>query len=377
MQIRRILVKKGQWANLYQTKKIQNIVKNIFQNKIEQIKKNANLLQNILVQAKRKKRLFEKGLKKIAKMQNLSQNEFNQITEMSGQSLDELDRITKTRRIKNYEEMTEELISLLKSKQSIAELFNNNSNNNNNNNNDNKNNNNNNLYDNKISDIRRILNRLRDVLPQKYRKEIKEKLSEIKQENLSEVEKEENDEDLRKLGRILNDKEKHSPYDCDDFDYYGIRDIQNLFDKVSEEDYYKPILVKSFKVNYKYYESRGHKEKRLSVRQYLNKITLQLYDLIKDCRVAKRVWKFKYLCALILFLLRILEKLTLFMYGVIMQALCGVVIQMILLENFLGLLHNYQEELKIAKGSDFVFESVELMDYKLHGVRLRRGGSYI
>ena len=85
------------------------------------------------------------------------------------------------------------IISLLKSKQSVAELFNNN-----------------NLYDNKISDIRRILNRLRDILPRKYRKEIKEKLYEIEhQENLSE----ENDEYLRKLVRILNDKEKHSLYD--------------------------------------------------------------------------------------------------------------------------------------------------------------------
>ena len=35
------------------------------------------------------------------------------------------------------------------------------------------------------------------------------------------------------------------------------------------------------------------------------------------------------------------------------------------------------EELKIIKGSEFVFESVELMDYKLHRVCLRRGGSYI
>ena len=40
-------------------------------------------------------------------------------------------------------------------------------------------------------------------------------------------------------------------------------------------------------------------------------------------------------------------------------------------------LHNYQEELKIISGSDFVFESVELMDYNLHRVRLRRDGSYI
>ena len=39
--------------------------------------------------------------------------------------------------------------------------------------------------------------------------------------------------------------------------------------------------------------------------------------------------------------------------------------------------HNYQEELKIIKRSDFVFESVDLMDYKLHRVRLNRGGSYI
>ena len=73
-------------------------------------------------------------------MQNLSQNEFNQITEMRGLSRDELEQIAKTRRIKNYEKMTKEelIISLLKSKQSIAELFKNN-----------------NLYDNEISDIRR------------------------------------------------------------------------------------------------------------------------------------------------------------------------------------------------------------------------------
>ena len=80
-------------------------------------------------------------------MQNFSQNEFNQIAEMRCQSQDELGRTAKIRRIRNYEGMTKEelIISLLKSKQSIAELFNNN------------NNNNNNINDNKINDIRRIL----------------------------------------------------------------------------------------------------------------------------------------------------------------------------------------------------------------------------
>ena len=89
-------------------------------------------------------------------MQNLSQNEFNQIAEMHNHSRGKLQQITKIKRIKNYEEMSKEelIISLLKSKQSIAELFNNN------------------LDDDKISDIKRILNRLRDILPKKYRKEI-------------------------------------------------------------------------------------------------------------------------------------------------------------------------------------------------------------
>ena len=49
----------------------------------------------------------------------------------------------------------------------------------------------------------------------------------------------------------------------------------------------------------------------------------------------------------------------------------------IIREIFRSFLCNYQEELKIIKESYFVFESVELMDCKLHRVRLRRGESYI
>ena len=47
---------------------MQNVVKNIFQNKIKQLKKNANLLQNTLAHVKKGKRLFQKELKKIAKI---------------------------------------------------------------------------------------------------------------------------------------------------------------------------------------------------------------------------------------------------------------------------------------------------------------------
>ena len=101
-------------------------------------------------------RLLEKGLKRIAKMQNLSQNKFNQTADMRSQSQDELERISKMRIIKNYETISKIalIISYLKPNHSKAELFNNS------------------LDDDKISDIKRILNRLRYTLPKRYRKEI-------------------------------------------------------------------------------------------------------------------------------------------------------------------------------------------------------------
>ena len=58
--IRKIRVKKGKRTDLSQTKKIQNIVKNIAQNKISQIKKNTNLLQNILTQVRNERYYLKK-----------------------------------------------------------------------------------------------------------------------------------------------------------------------------------------------------------------------------------------------------------------------------------------------------------------------------
>ena len=157
---------------------MKEALEDILKNKIKYIKKKDDLLKNALVNVQKKERLFEKGLKKIAKMQNLSQNEFSQITFMHGLSRDELEQIAKTRRIKNYEDMTKDdlIMYLLKSKESISELFNDNNNN-------------------QISGIRRIRNRLKDILPKKDGKKIKDNLYKIEhQRNISEEEQGKNDE---------------------------------------------------------------------------------------------------------------------------------------------------------------------------------------
>ena len=116
-------------------------------------------------------------------MQNLSQNDFNQIEKISNLSRVELEQIAKIRRIKNYEDIKNEdlIIPLLKSKERIADLFNDNN-------------------DNEISDTRRIINRLRDILPKKDRKEIRDKLYKIQhQRNISGAEREEWNKRYRKF----------------------------------------------------------------------------------------------------------------------------------------------------------------------------------
>ena len=110
-----------------------------------------------------------------------------------------------------------------------------------------------------------ILSRLGNTVTNNDRKKIKRMPYEIeKKENLSDKEKEKIYDDLAELVNTLNKKEEYKYHDRDDLDYYGIRDIENLFDNNNDNfsDYYKPILIESsFKNNYKYYESRGDKDK--------------------------------------------------------------------------------------------------------------------
>ena len=69
-------------------------------------------------------------------------------------------------------------------------------------------------------------------------------------------------DNLVKLVNKLNKKEKYRCHVRDDLDYHGIRDIENLLDVDNNDDYYKAILVQSsFNESYKYYESRGDKDK--------------------------------------------------------------------------------------------------------------------
>ena len=73
-----------------------------------------------------------------------------------------------------------------------------------------------------------------------------------------------------------------------------------MCDNIDDDDdhnYYKPILVKSsFDENYKYYKSRGDKDKKLSIEQYLGMIKPYLSDLMNENKANENnfnEWKIK------------------------------------------------------------------------------------
>ena len=85
---------------------------------------------------------------------------------------------------------------------------------------------------------------------------------------------------------LLIKKKEYKYSDYDDLDYFGIKDIENLFINIDDANYYKPTLVKSsLKNNFAYYEIRGDRDKKLSVKQYLTMIIPQLTKLIDEKRI--------------------------------------------------------------------------------------------
>ena len=238
----------------------------------------------------------------------------------------------------------------------------------------------------KISDIRMIFSRLGNTVANNNRKKVKRELDEIaKRKTFQKRKKKRFMMIMLNQQKPLIKKEKYKYHDCDDLDYHGIRGIENLFDNDNNNanDYYQPILVEdSFKNNDKYYESRGDKDKKLSVKQYIYKIMQYLSDLInghKTNRINSNAWRIQINVHVNFVSSKNTgETRTIFVQSVNKQITLGNETDNIVkgLLNFF--LNNYQkEEIVLRNGSDFVFESVDSLSYHIHKTSLKRGKSYM
>ena len=134
----------------------------------------------------------------------------------------------------------------------------------------------------RIEEIRKEFNELRYKFSKLKIKEIRKNLYEIENEkNLSEPKIKVIEKNLTELEENLSKIKKY--YDYDDSEHRGIRNVRDLFDLSIDEDYYKPIIVKSaFDSNYIQYESKGDKGKNRSLKKYLNIIKPYLIDIINE-----------------------------------------------------------------------------------------------
>ena len=156
-----------------------------------------------------------------------------------------------------------------------------------------------------------------------------------------------------------------------------------MFNADNNDEYYKPILVESsFKENYKYYKSRGDKDKQLSMEQYLDMIKPYLSDLInenKAIEISSNEWKIQ----LNMHINFVSSNDTGEMYAIYAwsdneEIRLGKETDDIVKRLINSFLNNYQkEELILRNGSNFVFESVGLLSYHIHKTSLKRGNSYI
>ena len=226
----------------------------------------------------------------------------------------------------------------------------------------------------RIDSIREDFKNLSYKLSKSELKEIKNNLYNI--EKTKQFDSKNTNKCLNELEQRFLELEKYR--DHDDYEYKGIKDIKDLFKLPIDENYYKPILVKSgYNKNYDQYESKG--DRILTMQEYLALIEKYLRELINHYK-NKGQWKIQLTAKINFISLKPGSDETCVMYTQsfneeIMKGSDTDEIIELLFESFLKIYElNLQEKMK---GSDFAFDRVNSFYYDFNKTSINRGGSYI
>ena len=187
----------------------------------------------------------------------------------------------------------------------------------------------------------------------------------------------------RKTSKYLDELDKRilkldKCHDYDDYEYKGIKDIEELFKISIDKDYYKPILSKSgYNKNYVQYESKG--DKILALKEYLALIEKYLRELIEEYKL-KGEWKVQLTIEVNFVSLKAGSDETRIMYARSdnVEIMFGDDNDDIIEQLFESLLQKYEENLQNKmRGSDFEFDVVNFLYYDFNKTSINRGGSYI
>ena len=179
----------------------------------------------------------------------------------------------------------------------------------------------------------------------------------------------------------MNDKrilELDKYHDYDDYEYKGIKDIEDLFKISIDKDYYKPKLTKcGYNNNYVQYESKG--DKILTLSEYFSVIEKYLRELIEEYK-CKGEWKVQLTTEINFISLKPGSNETRIMHtrSDNVEIMFGDDYNDIIEQLFRSLLQKYEKNLQNKmRGSDFEFDGVNFLYYDFNKISLNRGGSYI
>ena len=143
----------------------------------------------------------------------------------------------------------------------------------------------------------------------------------------------------------------------------------------NEEDYYEPKEIKSaFDGTHIVYESRGDKNAKLALCEYFGKIIPYLKDMINDYK-SKGEWKIQ-ITMRIIFISFIDKNEIQVMHTKSdnIEIMIGTDTSDIINELIDSFRKRYQEGLETKmKGSSYIFERIDMLEYHLHKVSLNRG----
>ena len=154
-----------------------------------------------------------------------------------------------------------------------------------------------------------------------------------------------------------------------------------------DEDYYKPIIVKSaFYGSYIQYESKGDEGKSLSIKKYLKMIMSYLIDIINEHKThglaryhsgnkswleeTSSQWKIQLTTAINFISSKDSDKTrTMHTKSNNVEIMIGSETDEIIEDLFKSFLQKYQERLEESmRGSEFVYNSVDVLYYNLNKV---------
>ena len=152
-----------------------------------------------------------------------------------------------------------------------------------------------------------------------------------------------------------------------------------MFDLSIGKDYYKPIIVTgAFNNNYIRYESKGDKDKILTVNEYLEMIRPHLIYMINDHKTQSE-WKIQLTVAINFISSKPGSSETRIMHAKSdnVEIMIGSATNEALEELFKSLLQRYQKKLEESlRESEIVFDGVNALYYDFNKISLNRGKSY-